>query len=356
MCLMKKALWVFSMIFSLLSTSALALPLPDSLDCTNFVWTTGGQTNWAGQSTETHDGIDAAQSGVIGDEQECWLEAQMTGPGILTFWWKVSSEFAFDFLELYVDSELQDRISGEVDWQQGFFAVPAGVHAVRWRYTKDASSGMGADAGCVDQVSFVPTFTLATALNVSGFTVNSGGDATFFGETNITHDGIGAAQSGQLLDSQASWMETTVTGPVSVSFWWKVSSEAGFDKLTFQVNGVTRKEISGEVAWTKEAVSVPSGPQTLRWQYAKDSSTKAGQDAGWVDELSFAAFSISSLSFQPDRSALVRMSGAATGTIYRLQASSNLQAWTTIGQFSGGSCVDSGAANSRVRFYRIVSP
>ncbi len=40
------------------------------------------------------------------------------GPGTVTFWWKVSSEANYDWLSFYVDGVLQDRISGEVGWQQ----------------------------------------------------------------------------------------------------------------------------------------------------------------------------------------------------------------------------------------------
>jgi len=40
------------------------------------------------------------------------------GAGTVTFWWKVSSEANHDWLSFYADGVLQDRISGEVGWQQ----------------------------------------------------------------------------------------------------------------------------------------------------------------------------------------------------------------------------------------------
>ena len=51
--------------------SILAQPtLADALDTTGLTWTNSGNANWFAQSTTTHDGIDAAQSGVIGRQPE----------------------------------------------------------------------------------------------------------------------------------------------------------------------------------------------------------------------------------------------------------------------------------------------
>ena len=101
--------------------------------------------------------MSAAQSGGIGNGGESWLEAVVTGPGILTFWWKVSSETNWDWLEF--DSLQQtNRFSGEVDWQQQVVDIPSGLQTLRWRYFKDPECcADGMDAGWLAQVSFVAT-------------------------------------------------------------------------------------------------------------------------------------------------------------------------------------------------------
>ena len=112
---------------------------------------------WFAQTSETHDGVDAAQSGAITDSQFSWLDSSVVGPGILTFWWKVSSEQDYDFLEFYVDGVRQPgSISGEVDWQKRTNNLPAGSHTLRWRYVKDISDTFGQDAGWLDEVHFTP--------------------------------------------------------------------------------------------------------------------------------------------------------------------------------------------------------
>ena len=81
-------------------------------------------------------------------------------------------------------------------------------------------------------------------------------------------------------------METSVVGPGPLSFWWKVSSEANHDILSFIADGTTNK-ISGNVDWTQYVCFYGAGAHTFRWQYAKDASGSAGMDAGFVDEVTW---------------------------------------------------------------------
>jgi len=81
----------------------------------------------------------------------------VTGPGQLSFWWKISSEQNYDYLRFYLDAQEQpQKISGTVDWQLVSMLVGNGAHSLRWAYTKDVNVAGGMDAGWVDEVSFVP--------------------------------------------------------------------------------------------------------------------------------------------------------------------------------------------------------
>jgi hypothetical protein len=120
----------------------------------------------------------------------------------------------------------------------------------------------------------------------------TGGDAPWFVESTTTHDGVDALQAGHITDSQSSWVETTVVGPGALTFWWKVSSEAGYDWLTLYTNGVPvpNAAISGEVDWQFVTLPVGSGPTTVHWEYAKDfiDTDPVGQDTAWLDQVSFS--------------------------------------------------------------------
>jgi hypothetical protein len=361
------------------SVRGAAPSLAVALDTTNLVWTTGGTSNWEGQTTNTHDAVDAAQSGPLPDRQTNWIATVVTGPGTVTFWWRVSSEPGWDYLRFYIGGQFKAETSGvDAPWQQQSYPVPTGSQTLRWAYEKDVLGWQGMDAGWVDQVTFTPTapappvitvqpqsqtvfagqravfsasatgsellvfrwqvyaqgafvdFATAATLVLTNLSTNAGGsyrvvvtnaygtatssnalltvlppvalppalnepDLTWrggganlwLGETNLTHDGASAAQSGHLRDGQANWIETTVPGPGVVSFWWRVSSEFDYDFLRFSINGLELTNLSGETGWQFQSFALPSGNQTLRWQYSKDPFGAAGLDAGWVDQVTY---------------------------------------------------------------------
>jgi hypothetical protein len=86
--------------------------------------------------------------------------ATVTGPGELSFSWKVSCEPLVAHLELRLDGEQVSEISGEIDWHQKTIAIPEGSHTLGWLYCKDCDSSSGADCGWLDQVEFTATHAL----------------------------------------------------------------------------------------------------------------------------------------------------------------------------------------------------
>ncbi len=84
------------------------------------------------------------------------MQTTVSGTGTVKFYWKVSSEEFFDFLEFYIDGSLQDQISGTVDWQQKTYTIStSGSHTLEWRYVKDKDTDSGSDCGWVDKVEWV---------------------------------------------------------------------------------------------------------------------------------------------------------------------------------------------------------
>jgi hypothetical protein len=170
----------------------------------------------------------------------------------VTFRWKVSSEEDYDFLEFLVSGTVMTSISGEQDWQERVFEVPAGANTLTWRYVQDASVKEGYSAGWLDSVVWEPGKTLPDFI-VQSITLNpatvpaghpitytvtvrnqgeeggdavgaphllftTGGDAEWFIQPLVKYDGEGAAQSGAITHNQQSWLKTVVTGPGTISF------------------------------------------------------------------------------------------------------------------------------------------
>jgi len=129
--------------------------LEGSLDNTNLTFVTGGAA-WFSQDAETYDGVDAARSGAIGDGQESWVSAEVTGPGEIAFRWKVQSEYMQDFLKFYTNQSVAAQISGWSAWETRAFTVGAVTQTLTWEYHKDISAKSGQDCGWLDEVRWYP--------------------------------------------------------------------------------------------------------------------------------------------------------------------------------------------------------
>ena len=77
----------------------------------------------------------------------------------------------------------------------------------------------------------------------------------------------------------------TLTVPDSISFYYKVSSEANYDKFHFYLDNTDLLTESGEVDWTRAAFLIPAGSHTLRFTYAKDYSVNSHSDCAWIDNI-----------------------------------------------------------------------
>ena len=133
--------------------------------------------------------------------------------------------------------------------------------------------------------NFLRAQTIPVAVDATSLTWTTGGNASWSGQTAVKHDGLDAAQSGAITHNQSSYVETTITGPASVGFWWKVSSQTNFDFLRVSMDGNDSNSISGEVDWVRTSLAVPAGGHTIRWTYSKDGSVNTGSDKAWLDQV-----------------------------------------------------------------------
>lgn len=157
-------------------TAPSTTPLADAVDASQLPWTTGGNVDWFSQDLTTFDGVDAAQSGLIGDDEESWIQTTVTGPGTLNFWWKVSTESS-DYLILQIDDTEVNYLSGFEDWTPVSWILPAGSHNIRWTYRKDSSLTDGDDAVWLDEVTFSDQVPPQITRHPDGATAYPGYDA-----------------------------------------------------------------------------------------------------------------------------------------------------------------------------------
>ena len=222
------------------------LPLAESLDTTNYTWSTGSP-GWIGQPITKHDGVDAARNQTVNDHQSAVMQSTITGPGTIAFWWRTSSETNGDELILFVNNVEQARISGETDWQPRSFFVGAGHQTVKFTYQKNASAKSGQDRGWVDEFAFTPQFPsiithpvgqnaeVGTRITLSGAAigtpplqyswllngvlVTNGGGVSGATTTTLVLSNAQPAQSGaySLVVANVSGSDTSADAPVSIT-------------------------------------------------------------------------------------------------------------------------------------------
>ena len=112
--------------------------------------------------------------------------------------------------------------------------------------------------------------------------------------TETAHEGVYAAQSMDINDSQTSELSVTleVLTAGDISFYYKVSSESSsysfYDGLKFYIDGVEQGEgWQGEIDWSEASFPVTTGEHTFKWVYLKDGSVTDGEDCAWVDYIIF---------------------------------------------------------------------
>jgi hypothetical protein len=107
--------------------------------------------------------------------------------------------------------------------------------------------------------------------------------------TQNPYEGQYCAKSTSISHSETSslYITVNVSSECTMSFYYKVSSESGWDKLFFKIDGNQKNEWSGEVDWTQVSYTLTPGTHELRWEYTKDSSMSSGSDCAWIDNVVF---------------------------------------------------------------------
>jgi hypothetical protein len=151
-----------------------------------------------------------------------------------------------------------------------------------WPVYFSAFNSGGSDS---HEITFVieSGLSLTTALDQPALDWNTDGNTPWIATPAGANDGVDTARSGPISHRGLTAMQTAVSGPGTFSFWWRVDSEAGFDKLRFILDETLQEEISGSTGWSQRTVNIPSGVHTLRFEYTKDGSGHGGADTAWVD-------------------------------------------------------------------------
>lgn len=145
-------------------------------------------------------------------------------------------------------------------------------------------------AQTVGTIAFNDTTSRAWGVN-SAATIASTADpvqfiGTWFPTTSQAYRGTHSFTNLDIGNSGTSdTLINLATGTHTMSFAYKVSSEANADYFRVLLDGVLELEASGEVDWTATTIDV-TGVSVVTFRYIKNASTSTGSDSAWIDDLS----------------------------------------------------------------------
>ena len=128
---------------------------------------------WVPDAGVSLDGKMSMRSAAIDDSQSSSLSLNVKGPGVLAFYWRVSSESDFDVLSFFDGLAEIATISGETKWIPYTHVISdSDMHELRWVYSKDDADGNGMDCGWLDLVAWTPnSLGTETVLSAGGIPV-----------------------------------------------------------------------------------------------------------------------------------------------------------------------------------------
>jgi uncharacterized repeat protein (TIGR02543 family) len=162
-------------------------------------WTTGGDGKWTPTGDATAASGFSAQSGVIGEDAETWMQTVVSGAGTFSFSWKVDCEWddsgdaTWDHVVVTTNGIEAARMDGTTGWiPMSFEFFDAASHTIRWIFVKDDYDEPDADyADCawVSGAVWTPADAAApipaVAVDADAATVNAAVDGVGFADTAV---------------------------------------------------------------------------------------------------------------------------------------------------------------------------
>jgi internalin A len=132
-----------------------------------LTFTTGGDAPWFVETTNTYDGVAAAQSGPIGLNQSSLLSTTVTGPGNISFWWTIDAGTGDALFFDYPGGGFGIANRGGTWAYQSSVEIPPGPATLTWEFWRDSTPGAGADAAWLDDVTYTSYVPIISSVSSS---------------------------------------------------------------------------------------------------------------------------------------------------------------------------------------------
>ncbi|HWI57763.1 MAG TPA: immunoglobulin domain-containing protein, partial [Bacillota bacterium] len=156
----------------------------------------------------------------------------------------------------------------------------AGNYALRVSNAVGAATSSNAALTVID---------LGVALNATNLVWTTSTNPPWLPEVSVTHDGVAAVSSGLLRYTNQSLLQTTVTGPGTLSFWWFSTAGGGALYLGFYLDGAYQGSAPDWGSWQQKTIYLSAGDHALQWRPFWYINSFSYAITGWVDQVTYTS-------------------------------------------------------------------
>ena len=111
--------------------------------------------------------------------------------------------------------------------------------------------------------------------------------AKWFGQNALTHDGTDAMRSPPTPPGSTRSLTTTMQGPVTIRWWWRIPAASAGDGCACVLDGAAvLAQVTGVNEWRQATASIPGGIHEVSWRWRTDAGGDPAAEAVILDELS----------------------------------------------------------------------
>ena len=221
-------------------------------------WSDGADAPWFAVADMTAADGFSLRSGEVAQGGTSALETTVTGPGRLSFAWKIAANRS-DYARFYVDGEKLTEITRSAGWATvGPIEIDAGEHVLRWTFERGSGAG---GAGFLDDVRWTPLHALTVASAAGTPTPAVGTNDVYWG-TEVAASVEASAPAGGTRHVCTGW---TGTGSVPAS--------GTGTNLTFTVKGDSTLTWNWRTEHWLDVAVASGGSTSFQPQWAAEGST-----------------------------------------------------------------------------------
>jgi|GEM_PF-685077 len=134
----------------------IGISLEELFQAQSLVFEHGGDASFQAVLEGEQDQRFVLRSGKLDDLQSSWFQTSVSGPAILGFSLKTSTEEILDRFKFLVNGTLRFSLSGQASWNEHRVLLQEGEQMVRFEYEKGQSGQAGEDAVFLERFSHTP--------------------------------------------------------------------------------------------------------------------------------------------------------------------------------------------------------